>query len=273
MGSSGGNDTSRRRGHADEKATGRASNPADAGGRWDDRPFADPIRDPTMRERAVIVLSRIAGADALAAREPDQARGAGLVAAVAALRMAVTWAASEDDYGFKLNFLRGQREVAAPLRRDRFAPLVEVALEAEADQRRLDGIGLAGPGHRFAMRQAPIRSVPIEAPASAKSRNLAAWRLDVGFDGTLQLARVLLRDMGDVARRGLPTQGARRSLADVAFALILGTAASADDADLRVRLLGILHDSQPDGDPSREVIRAGMALERNRWGGAVAGRA
>ena len=263
----------RRRRHGDESTADSLSDPANAGGRLDDRPFADPIRDPTMRERALIVVGRVAAADALAEREPDQARGAGLVAAVAALRMAVTWAASQDDYGFKVDFLRRQLELATPLRRDRLALLVEVALEAEADRRRLDGLGVAGPGHRIAMRPAPIRSIPIEAPAAARRRHRVAWRLDVGFDGTLQLARVLLRDMGDVARRGLSTQDARRSLADVAFALSLGTAASADDADLRIRLLSILHDSQPDGDPSREVIQAGMALERDRWGGAVAGRA
>lgn len=201
----------RRRGHSDGRPADRGSDPADAGVRWDACPFADPIREPTMRERAVIVLSRAARADAVSGREPDQARGAGLVAAVAALRMAVTPAGSEDDYAFKTNFMRGQRERADPLRRDRLAFLVEVALEAEADRRKLDDLGVAGPRHRFASDQASIRSVPIEAPATAERRNLAAWRIDVGFKGTLQLAGVLLRDMGDGARRasGRATRRAR----------------------------------------------------------------
>ena len=263
----------RRRGHGDERAGDHGSDPAGAGGRWDACPFADPIRDPTMRERAVIVLSRASRADALAGREPDLARGARLVAAVATLRMAVTPAGSMDDHAFKTNFLRGRRELADPLRRHRLTLLVEGALEVEADRRRLDGLGVAGPGHRSAMGQASIRSVPIEAPDVADGRDLAALRLDAGFEGALQTAKVLLRDMGDLASRGLSTQCAWRSLADVAFALCLGTASSADDADLRIRLLGILHDGQREGDPSREVIRAGMALELDRWGGGVAGSA
>ncbi len=262
-----------RRSHGRWNASGRRSVVADAGGLLDARPFADPILDPTMRERAVIVLGRAASADALAGWEPNLARGARLVAAVAALRMAVTPAGSEDDFGFKGNFLRGRQELADPLRQDPLTPLVEVALVTEAERRQLHGLGVAGPGHRFANGQASIRSVPIEASAAAKVRNLAAWRLHAGFERALQLAGVLLRDMGDSASRGLSTQGARRALADVAFALCLGTATSADDADLRNKLLGILHDSQPEGDPSREVIRAGMALEREGWGGAVVGSA
>lgn len=261
----------RRRSLEDERGIGSLF--ASPGAGWDACPFADQIRDPTMRERAVIVVSRAARAATLSGRDSDLAHGARLVTAVATLRMAVTPAGSEDEFGLKSNFLRDRPELADPHRRGRLALLFETALEAEADRRRLEGLGIAGPGHRFAMGQPTIRSVPTEAPASARRRNMAAWRLDAGFEGTLQLAKTLLRDMGDGARRGLSTEDARRALADLAFALCLGTAASADDADLRIGLLGILHDGQREGDPSREVIRTGMALERDQWSGTVAGSA
>ena len=243
--------------------------PADADSRWDPWPFADPIPVPTMRERAVIVASRASRAAAVADRTPDLAHGAAWVASVAAIRMAVTPAASEDDHGFKVDFLRGFCDRGDGLRRDRLAPLVGAALEAEVDRRRLDGLSVAGPGCRFTSRRVPIRALPIESSAATDRRDRAARRLDASLDEALHVTGLLLGDLRRLSRTGACTEGSRRSLGDVGFALCLGTAASIDDADPRVALLGILHDTQRDDDPSGRVIATGIDLERVRWGNAT----
>lgn len=242
-----------------------------AGDWWDARAFADPIRTPTLRERAAIVTARAARADALVGRAPHLAHGAGLVASVAAIRMAVTPAASEDEFGFKAGFLRDHCDRTDWRRRDRLEPLVEAALEAEVDRRRWDGLGVAGPGPGFAIHQGATRAVAMEPAAAADRRISAARWLDACPDNALHATGLLLADMRDRAGRGSSVEGVRRCLGDIAFSLCLGTAASVDDADLRIALSGILLDSQGAGDPARHVIRTGIELERVRWGGAVGG--
>lgn len=253
-------------------AAGCGSGPGDVCARWHANPFADPISLPSMRERAVVVLERAAVAGALAGRAPDVARGAWLVAAVAAVRMAVTLATSEDDYVLKCDFLREHCARLARHRDGRLALLVEAALEAEADRRRLDGIDAAVAGHRLAIGPILDGPTPYERPV-ATSHHLAASRLADDWKGATRAMGLLLAEMRELTRRGLSTEGVRRSLADAAFALCLGDGASADDADLWVGLLAILLDAQSEGEPSRAVIRAGMDAERARWGGPVAGRA
>ncbi len=105
-----------------------------------------------------------------------------------------------------------------------------------------------------------------------RARHLAAARLDADLTEAMLAVRGILGEMGRLAERCLSTEGARRSIADAAFALYLGTAASADDAEMKLRLLGILVDGQREGQPSPDVIRAGMALEEalgaDLWPGA-----
>ena len=203
----------------------------------------------------------------------DLARGAALVAVVEAIRLAVTSVGSAEDHSFKATFLRGFVARVDPVRRVRFASLVDVALEGEADRKRLVGLRVAGDDQPTAGEWILPRPVPVEAVPRTVRHHHEASRLDADLDLALRVVGRGILDMRDRARRGWSTEGARRALGDLAFALCLNADASADDADLRVALLGILLDSQREGEPSRDVIRTGIALERARWGGAVAGRA
>ena len=233
-----------------------------------------PLHPSATRGRAALVLGHAVRAQALArVGDADLARGAALVAAVEAIRLAVTPVGSAEDHAFKATFLRGFVARVDPVRRVRIARLVDVALEGEADRRRLGGLRVAGDDEPTGGEWIPPSPVPVEAVPGIVGRHLEASRLDADLDLALRLARSGISEMGDQARRGRSTEGARRALADLAFALCLNADASADDADLRLGLLDILLDSQREGEPSRDVIRAGVALERARWGGAVAGRA
>ena len=270
---SGGSD---RTGHMRGRGTGgegvalpSGTHPTIAGGGWDARAFADPIRTPTLRERAEIVVDRAARADALVGLAPHLAHGAGLVADVAAVRMAVTPPRSEDEHGFKAGFLRDHCDRTDRKRRDRLAPLVEAALETEVDRRRWDGLGVDGHSRGFAIHQGATRAIPMESATGADTRHHAALWLDAGLGNALHVTGLLLADMRDRARRGWSIEGVRRCLGDVAFSLCLGTAASVDDADLRIALSGILLDSLRADDPSRHVIRTGIDIERVRWGSAL----
>ncbi len=124
---------------------GRGSDLAGIVGRRGCDLFADALHAPTTRERAAMVTPHAERAEALLRTEArDEARGAAFVAAVAAIRMAVTPVGSAADHAFKARFLRRFSERVDPSRRDRFDLLVEVALEAEADGRRLGGLGVEG---------------------------------------------------------------------------------------------------------------------------------
>lgn len=222
----------------------------------------DGRRAPTVRERAAAVLGHAdEGRRHLLGGEPDLARGAALVAAVEAVRLAVTAVGSGEARAFTTAFLGAFAARVDPPMRSRLQTLLAVASDGGPDRWHPERLGVA-PANRRSRRGTPgVATLPAHVIPGARRRHLAASRLDADFDLTLRVVGHLVDEMRELARRGSSTDGVRRSLADAAFAVCLGTTGSGEDADLRIELLGIIHDAQREGEPSRAVIRAGMALE------------
>lgn len=260
----------------------------------DDAHAADAARRArydARRPTPLIESCRLLAAHATASRvltereEPSLARGAALVATVAACRMASTPAASAADFTAKCRALGGFLASTEVARRDHVAALVEAALATEAEGRmraglpltthRLDGWAspeaaadgtasvLAAEG---AVEELDLSEVDVERYAAAASAD------DV--DATLAESSRTVADMIASVRRGQSVDGVLDRLEEGAFALCAMPSDTLVRREDLERPLDILARTLERRRPlAAAIIRARLTLDKQRWGGPTRGDA
>ena len=246
----------------------------------------DARRPTPLTERCRLLAAHAVAFQVLAERgKPSLARGAALVATVAACRMASTPAASAAEFTAKCRSLGNFITSIEVARRGHVAALVEAALATEAEGRmraglplttyRLDGWAspeaaadgtasvLAAEG---AMAELDRSEVDVERYAAAASAD------DV--DAVLAESSRTVADMIASVRRGQSVDGVLDRLEEGAFALCAmpsDTLARREDLE---RPLDILARTLERRRPlAAAIIRARLTLDKQRWGGLTRGEA
>ena len=246
----------------------------------------DARRPTQLTESCRLLAAHAVTSQVLAGRgKPSLARGAALVATVAACRMASTPAASAAEFTAKCRSLGGFLASIEVARRDHVAALVEAALATEAEGRMRAGLPLTT--HRLDGWASP--EAAADGTASVLAAEGAVEELDLSevdveryaaaasaddLDAVLAESSRTVADMIASVRRGQSVDGVLDRLEEGAFALCAmpsDTRARREDLE---RPLDILARTLERRRPlAAAIVRARLTLDGQRWGGPTRGEA
>ncbi len=210
--------------------------------------------------------------------ETDLARGAQLVASVAALGLATAPATSPRHHAGKVDRLRRFVDALDPDARPRMDTLVGAGLTQEVEVwRRVAGAADGGVSTAWSdargRERASTRAI-VDAPSPDLdrrdlARHAAAAATGADVDAILAASVDLVRSMIGVP---WPVHAYSR-LADLAYSLGATAMRNRADSESAVRTLHIIRATLRRWPRPTPVILAAIVLERERWGDEVAGSA
>ncbi len=238
------------------------------------------LRDPAPGFCADDLATHVAAHGAFLARgDADLARGACLLAAVAALRIAASRSASAFAHEVRVRRLRAALAGFDPVQRAHLAELMEAALSRDAAERL--AAGLAPHGRRlrgWLTGGQPGEGAPTDAagtidPHRAPPPDAIARYAEATATGDVDVALCSAIDLlGEIVgrvRRGEGVEVAFDALERAALALCVRPAADRAERDDARRTLVILMLTLRRRRPLVAVmLRQRLVLDRRRWGGA-----